>query len=99
MDHWEAIIPEAIYPLSYEALIADQRAETRKLLDFCGLEWQDSCLEFHQNPAPTTTASAVQVRRRIYDSSVSQWRHYAAQLAELQGVLRAAGVSMDGADD
>jgi tetratricopeptide (TPR) repeat protein len=93
MDHWQATMPGVIYPLSYEALIADQRGETRKLLDFCGLEWQDSCLEFHRNPQPTTTASAAQVRQRLYDSSVSQWRHYAAELAELRTLLSAAGIS------
>jgi hypothetical protein len=81
--------------LSYEALVADQVGETRKLLDFCGLEWQDSCVEFHRNPSPTTTASAAQVRRPLYDSSVSQWRHYEAELAELSSLLSAAGISTD----
>jgi tetratricopeptide (TPR) repeat protein len=95
MDHWQAAMPAVIHPLSYEALVADQRGETRRLLDFCGLEWQDSCIEFHRNPSPTTTASAAQVRRRLYDSSVSQWRYYAAELAELSSVLRAAGMSKD----
>jgi tetratricopeptide (TPR) repeat protein len=95
MDHWQATMPGVIYPLSYEALVADQAGETRKLLDFCGLEWQDSCLEFHRNPSPTTTASAAQVRQRLYDSSVSQWRHYAAELAELRSLLSAAGISTD----
>jgi tetratricopeptide (TPR) repeat protein len=95
MDHWQATSPGEIYTISYEALVADQLGETRKLLDFCGLEWQDACAEFHRNPSPTTTASAAQVRRRIYDSSVSQWRNYSAQLAELNRLLRAAGVRMD----
>ena len=95
MDHWRATLPAAIYPLSYEALVADQHGETRKLLDYCGLEWQDDCIEFHRNPSPTTTASAVQVRRRMYDSSVAQWRHYAAELAPLSRALRAAGIPTD----
>jgi len=95
MDHWQSAMPAAIYPLSYEALVADQVGETRKLLDFCGLEWQDSCVEFHRNPQPTTTASAAQVRRPLYDSSVCQWRHYAAELAELSSLLSAAGLSED----
>jgi hypothetical protein len=95
MDHWQATMPAVIYPLSYEALVADQLGETRKLLDFCGLEWQDSCVEFHRNPAPTITASAAQVRRPLYDSSVAQWRHYAAELAELSGLLSTAGISTE----
>jgi len=95
MDHWQATMPAVIYPLSYEALVADQMGETRKLLDFCGLEWQDSCVEFHRNPQPTTTASAAQVRRPLYDSSISQWRHYSAELAELSRLLSAAGMSTE----
>jgi thioredoxin-like negative regulator of GroEL len=95
MDHWQATMPAAIYPLSYEALVADQLGETRKLLDFCGLAWEDSCMEFHRNPSPTTTASAAQVRRPLYDSSVSQWRNYAAELAELSSLLSAAGISTE----
>jgi tetratricopeptide (TPR) repeat protein len=95
MQHWQGAAPAAIYSLSYEALVADQLGETRKLLDFCGLEWQDACVEFHRNPAPTTTASASQVRRRMYDSSVSQWRHYAAELATLSRLLGDAGITTD----
>jgi hypothetical protein len=95
MDHWQATMPAVIYPLSYEALVADQLGETRKLLNFCGLAWEDSCAEFHRNPSPTTTASAAQVRRPLYDSSVSQWRHYAAELAELSSLLSAAGISTE----
>jgi tetratricopeptide (TPR) repeat protein len=93
MDHWQATVP-GIHTLSYEALVADQLGESRRLLAYCGLDWQDACAEFDRNSAPTTTASAVQVRRRIYQSSVSQWRHYAAQLAPLEQMLRAAGIEL-----
>ncbi len=95
MEHWHATLPESIHSVGYEALVADPLREVGKLLEFCGLEWQDSCIEFHKNPAPTTTASAAQVRRPLYDTSVSQWRHYAAELAELTGLLNAAGISTD----
>jgi tetratricopeptide (TPR) repeat protein len=92
MRHWEATLPGRIHQVSYEALVADQIGATRRLLDFCDLAWENACAEFHQNPAPTTTASAVQVRRRIYDTSVSQWRNYEKQLAPLRAHLVAAGV-------
>lgn len=95
MDHWQATLPGAIHTVSYEALVADQLGETGRLLDFCGLEWQEACAEFHRNSAAATTASAVQVRRPIYDSSVAQWRHYAAQLAPLREQLRAAGIDTE----
>jgi tetratricopeptide (TPR) repeat protein len=94
MAHWEASMPGVIYTLSYEALIADQPGETRKLLEFCGLEWQEDCLRFHENPAASATASAAQVRRPLYASSVAQWRHYEAQLAPLRAQLAAAGVAL-----
>ncbi len=93
MDHWQATIPETIHCVSYESLVADQLGQTRQLLEFCGLEWEDACVRFHQNPSATTTASAAQVRKPIYDSSVSQWRHYETQLREFSDRLSAAGIS------
>jgi tetratricopeptide (TPR) repeat protein len=95
MDHWRATLPGAILTMTYEALIEDQLGQTRKLLDFCGLDWQDACADFHRNPAPSTTASAVQVRRRIYTTSVSQWRQYAGYLAPLNEQLCAAGIATE----
>jgi Tfp pilus assembly protein PilF len=94
MDHWRSALPNAVYDLSYESLIRDQRGETRKLLEYCGLQWEDRCLEFHKNPAAITTASASQVRKPLYDSAVSQWRHYEPQLADLEAQLRARGVDL-----
>lgn len=94
MAHWHATLPGVIHDISYERLVADQAGETRRLLDFCGLQWQDACLEFQHNPAPTTTASAVQVRQSLYDSSLAQWRHYAPQLEGLRRQLQAAGIEV-----
>jgi tetratricopeptide (TPR) repeat protein len=95
MAHWCAMLPQTIHQLSYEALVTDQIGQTRRLLQFCGLEWQDACAQFHLNPAPTTTASAAQVRRPIYDTSLQQWRHYRQQLASLESPLRAAGIRIE----
>ncbi len=92
MDHWQATLPGTIHCLSYEALVADQIGQTRELLDYCGLQWQDACVDFHRNSAPTTTASAAQVRKPLYRSSVAQWRDYEAQLEPLARQLRAAGI-------
>jgi tetratricopeptide (TPR) repeat protein len=80
MQHWEAIIPGVMHHVSYEDLVANHRVETRKLLDYCDLNWEEACVAFNQNPEASTTASASQVRRPIYNSSVSQWRHYEQQL-------------------
>ena len=95
MAHWSAMLPQRIHHLSYEDLVADQLGQTRRLLQFCGLAWQDACAQFHLNPAPATTASAAQVRRPIYDTSLQQWRHYRQQLAPLASQLRAAGIPIE----
>ncbi len=95
MSHWRATLPGVIHDLGYEQLVLDQAGETRRLLQYCGLQWQDTCLEFHRNPAPATTASAPQVRRPLYDSSMAQWRHYAPQLEGLRRQLLAAGLDVE----
>jgi tetratricopeptide (TPR) repeat protein len=94
MAHWRSTLPGGIYDLAYEDLIADQEGETRKLLDYCGLDWEDACAAFHQNPAASTTASASQVRRPLYDSSVAQWRHYESELEPLRAALELAGLAV-----
>jgi hypothetical protein len=95
MHHWETTMPGHIHVVRYEDLVSDQIGASRGLLEFCGLDWEDACAEFHRNPSPTTTASASQVRRGIYNTSVSQWRNYAQQLAPLREHLTAAGVNCD----
>jgi tetratricopeptide (TPR) repeat protein len=92
MAHWRSALPGFIYEQPYEALVGAQRAATEGLLQFCGLAWDEACLDFHRNPAPTTTASAAQVREPIYASSLGQWQHYAAQLAGLRQRLLDGGV-------
>ena len=97
MDHWQRTLPGAILQLSYEDMVSDQLGQTRRLLDYCGLAWEDACVDFHRNPTATTTASAAQVRRRIYDSSVAQWRHYERELAPLRAQLETGGIDVDDA--
>ena len=74
---FEAALPPSRYlAVRYEDVIADQRGQTERLLEFCGLPWDDACMEFHRNAQPVATASAVQVRSPIYSSSVEKWRRY-----------------------
>jgi tetratricopeptide (TPR) repeat protein len=94
MRHWRAALPGRIHELHYEALVEQPKAETRRLLEFCDLDWFDGCLEFHRVSAPSTTASAAQVRRPLYDSSVAQWRHYRNELEPLREALVRAGVEV-----
>ena len=95
MEHWRTTIPESFIDLDYEQLVDDQQAGTRRLLDYCGLEWQDACLEFHRNASPAATASAVQVRRPLYRTSLGRWRHYERQLAPLRKILTDHGIHCD----
>ncbi|MDI1326202.1 MAG: sulfotransferase [Brevundimonas sp.] len=92
MDHWRAVAPGRILDVDYEALVADQETVSRRIIDHCGLDWQDACLTFHENTAPAATASAAQVRQPIHARSVGLWRRYAGQLEPLAVALRAGGV-------
>jgi tetratricopeptide (TPR) repeat protein len=86
--HWRAILPpDVLLEINYEDIIKDQSVASRRLIDFVGLPWDDEVLRFHQSPAPSATASAVQVRRPIYTSSVGKWRHHAERLAPLRARL------------
>ena len=88
MAHWHAVLPGRVLDVQYEDVVADQQGQTRRLLDFCGLPWEDACLRFHETERAIRTASSEQVRRPIYDSSIGVWRHYDAQLAPLIEISR-----------
>lgn len=92
MDHWRAVLPGRVLDVDYEALVTDQEAVSRRIIDHCGLDWRDACLRFHENAAPAATASAVQVRQPIHDRSVGLWRRYARELQPLADALRAGGL-------
>ncbi len=83
IDYWRATAPDAFYEIQYEDLIANPEAETRKLLDACGLDWEDQCLSFHENSRRVTSLSVGQVRQPMYASSVQAWRRHEADLHEL----------------
>jgi hypothetical protein len=86
--HWRATLPpDVLLEINYEDIVRDQAAASRRLISFVGLPWNDEVLRFHESPAPSATASAVQVRRPIYSSSVGKWRHHAERLAPLRARL------------
>lgn len=92
MAFWRDRLPGRILEIDYEALVDAQEDSTRRLLAFCGLEWEEACLRFEDNAAPVATASAVQVRSPIYRSAMKRWKRYEPQLAELRRLLEAGGV-------
>jgi tetratricopeptide (TPR) repeat protein len=89
MQHWRSVLGDALLVIDYEALVTDQEAVTRRLLEHCGLRWQESCLDFHSRSGAVATASAAQVRRPLYRSSIGKWRHYEQQLQPLARYLSA----------
>jgi tetratricopeptide (TPR) repeat protein len=89
MAHWRAVLPPGfILDVPYEKLVADQEPWSRKMLEFIGLEWDARCLEFHTNKRQVVTASAWQVRQKIYESSVARWRNYEKFIGPLKTLKR-----------
>ena len=87
MDHWHAVLPGRVLTVQYEDVVTDFEPQVRRLLDFCGLPWQDACLRFYESERPVRTPSSEQVRQPIYDRSVGHWRHYERHLDELIDVI------------
>ncbi|MGJ8559174.1 MAG: tetratricopeptide repeat-containing sulfotransferase family protein [Litorimonas sp.] len=87
MSHWHEMFPGRVHDVAYEALIKDQEGVSRDLIAAIGLDWDPACLKFHTNRSASSTASAAQVRRPLYTSSVEKWRHYEAELAPLAAGL------------
>jgi hypothetical protein len=95
MDHWQVTLPGRVYRVAYEDVVRDPEGQARALLAAVDLGWEDQCVASHRNAAPVATASAAQVRRPIYTSSVALWRHFEPQLAPLRSRLLAAGIDPD----
>ena len=87
MAHWASVLPGYVLEFDYESLVRDQEGATRQLLDFCGLPWDDGCLDFHRTARGVRTASLAQVRKPVYKSSIGAWRRYADHLGPLVAAL------------
>jgi hypothetical protein len=79
--------PASIHEVNYEETVADLEGVARRLVAACDLEWEPACREFHRTRRPIRTASLAQVRQPIYRSSVSRWKNYEHELAELFALL------------
>jgi Tfp pilus assembly protein PilF len=87
MDHWRDVLPVAMLDLTYEDLISDQETVSRRMIDFCGVPWDDACLSFQDNDRSVFTSSMWQVRQPLYQTSVDRWRHYDSHLGPLKSAL------------
>ncbi len=84
MAHWQSVLPAgAMLEMQYEDMVADLEGQTRRMLDYCGLAWDDACLAFHETQRPVRTASGAQVREPLYKNSVGRWRAYEDDLGPL----------------
>ena len=87
MAHYDAAAPGAVHRVIYESMVADQEGETRRLLDYLGLPFEEGCLEFHRNTRAVRTASSEQVRQPIYTDAVEHWKAFAPWLGPLEAAL------------
>ena len=88
VDHFSASLPKTRFTsVQYEGVVADIESETRRLLEFCGLEFEQACVDFHTNKAPVATASSAQVRQPLYTSALARWKRYRPGLDPALNVL------------
>ena len=83
MEHWREVLPGKVLDVHYENMVLDQENQTRRLLEYCGLPWEDQCLRFYETERAINTASSEQVRQPIYTKALNFWRNYESHLGEL----------------
>ena len=87
MDHWHSLYPGEIYDIQYENIVNNQEDESRALIQYCGLDWEDSCLRFYENKRSVNTASSEQVRQPIYKGAMYAWKNYESEIGALKDIL------------
>jgi len=93
MHHWYNKFGEnIIFDVTYEKLLDNPEEKVRGLLSYLGLEYEDNCLEFYKNERFVKTASSVQVRKKLYNTSVERWKNYEQQLTPLYKELKKAKI-------
>jgi Sulfotransferase family len=89
MAHVDAVLPGRVHRVCYESMIEDTEVEVRRLLEYCGLSFEEACLRFYENDRPVRTASSEQVRQPIFRDGVDRWRQYEPWLGSLKDALGA----------
>ena len=84
MDHWDEVLPGKVYRVFYENIVENQEDETKNLLEFCNLPFEENCLRFYETKRAVKTASSEQVRQPIYRKSIHHWKNYEPFLKELK---------------
>ena len=87
MDHWDEVLPEKVLRVQYEEVVADLETQVRRILDYCGLDFEESCVSFYETDRAVRTPSSEQVRQPIYKSGVEQWKNFEGNLDPLKQAL------------
>jgi hypothetical protein len=87
MAHFDAVLPGRVHRVIYERMIEDTESEVRRLLDYCGLPFEEQCLGFYENDRAVRTSSSEQVRQPIFREGVDHWRHFEPWLGPLKEAL------------
>ncbi len=93
MHHWEEVLEIPMITVKYETLIDDQEAQSRGIIDFLGLEWEEQCLQFYKSERSVSTASYEQVRQPIYKRSVQRWKNYEPYIQPMMNALEGFSAS------
>ncbi len=94
-NHWRELLKDRLIEVEYESLVSDTDAQTHLILEKLGLEFEQSCIDFDKNAAPTATASSVQVREKTHRRSINKWTKFAVQLQPLKEHLEGADIKVD----
>jgi len=88
MDHWHDVLPGQILTLEYEDLVADLDGSVNRILDYCGLSFEQACIDFYLNQRAVSTPSSEQVRQPIFSDALTHWEHYRAFLTPLHETIK-----------
>lgn len=94
--HWRNVFSTNIFDIQYEKLVSNQEEVSKELINYIGLEWDERCLDFHENDRTVRTASHLQVRKPMYQNSVNRWKRYEEQLQPLIEILQESSRLEDG---
>lgn len=87
MDHWDEVLPGKVLRVHYEDVVADLEPQVRRLLDYCGLPFEQACVDYHTTERAVRTPSSEQVRQPIFKSGLEQWRNFEPYLDPLKAAL------------
>jgi len=87
MDYWNEVLPKRVLTVQYEEVVTDLEQQVRRILDYCGLPFEENCIRYYETERPVRTASSEQVRQPIYTGAVNFWRNYEKHLDELFEII------------